>query len=260
MLLYDHPLSSYCQKVKIALREKQLAFEATLPGGLGTGQHDIQFASANPRGEVPALIVDGATIFDSTIIMEFLEERWPESALLAGDPMARAFAREIEEVCDTHYEAVNWGFAEILWFRRATGALAEQLKDFAARDTAILQSWLTDRLGGAEWLGGDTFGWADAAAAPMVNRSVYYGLGPVQGSTLQRWHQRLSARPSVAATFREFDIASERMSGLSELYSGGGRRREYRDHRLEWMVRSGGIGVVSAGLAAGNIRFSWPST
>ena len=260
MLLYDHPLSSYCQKVKIAMREKELAFEAVLPGGLGSGQHDTQFASANPRGEVPALRIDGATIFDSTIIMEFLEERWPESALLPGDPMARAYAREIEEVCDTHYEAVNWGFAEIHWFRRATGVLAEQLKDAAARDTAILQSWLTDRLGGAEWLGGDTFGWADAAAVPMVNRSVYYGLGPVQGSTLQRWHQRLSARPSVAATFREFDIASERMSGLSELCSGGGRRREYRDHRLEWMVRSGGIGVVSAGLAAGNIRFSWPST
>ena len=260
MLLYDHPLSSYCQKVKIALREKQLAFEALLPGGLGTGQLDTQFASANPRGEVPALIVDGATIFDSTIIMEFLEERWPEFALLPVDPLARACAREIEEVCDTHYEAVNWGFAEIHWFRRATGALAEQLKDAAARDTAILQTWLADRLGDAEWLSGDTFGWADAAAAPMVNRSVYYGLGPVQGSSLQRWHQRLLARPSVAATFREFEIAAERMSGLSELYSGGGRRREYRDHRLEWMVRSGGIGVVSAGLATGNIRFSWPST
>ena len=260
MLLYDHPLSSYCQKVKIAMREKQLAFEAILPGGLGTGQLDIQFASANPRGEVPALLVDGATIFDSTIIMEFLEERWPEFALLPVDPLARAFAREIEEVCDTHYEAVNWGFAEIHWFRRATGALAEQLKNAAARDTAILQSWLTDRLGGAEWLSGDTFGWADAAAAPMVNRSVYYGLGPVQGSSLQRWHQRLSARPSVAATFREFESAAERMDGLAELYLGSGRRREYRDHRLEWMVRSGGIEVVSAGLAAGNIRFSWPST
>ena len=57
------------------MREKQLAFEAVLPGGLGSGQHDPQFASASPRGEVPALIVDGATIFDSTIIIEFLEER-----------------------------------------------------------------------------------------------------------------------------------------------------------------------------------------
>ena len=259
MLLYDHPLSSYCQKVKIAMREKGVAFEAVLPPALGTGQLEPQFAAANPRGEVPALLVEGSTIFDSTIIMEFLEDRWPEPALLPADPLARAFARETEDVCDTHYEAVNWGFAEILWFERATGALAEQLKETAARDTAILQSWLTDRLGDANWFGGVEFGWADAAVAPMVNRSVHYGLAPALGSPLNRWHQRLCARPSVVTTFSEFDAAAERMANLSSLYTTGGRRREYRDHRLEWMVRSGGVDVVTAGLAAGNIRFSWPS-
>ena len=123
MLLYDHPLSSYCQKVKIAMREKGVPFEAVLPDAFGTGQRDVRFAAANPRGEVPALLVDGNTIFDSTIIMEFLEDSWPQPALLPSDPLARAFARETEEVCDTHYEAVNWGFGEILWFQRATGAL-----------------------------------------------------------------------------------------------------------------------------------------
>ena len=44
--------------------------------------------------------------------MEFLEERWPESALLSVDPFGRASAREIEEICDTHYEAVNWVLAK----------------------------------------------------------------------------------------------------------------------------------------------------
>ena len=259
MLLYDHPLSSYCQKVKIALREKGVAFDAVLPPDLGTGQRDTPFAAANPRVEVPALSVDGSTIFDSTIIMEFVEERWPTPALLPADPLARAYARETEEMCDTHYEAVNWGFAEILWYNRAEGALAQQLKEAAARDTAVLQSWLTHRLGGADWFGGAEFGWADAAAAPMVNRSVYYGFGPTHGSPLFRWLQRLCARPAVATTFSEFDVAAERMASLSDLYTTGGRRREYRDHRLEWMVRSGGISVVAAGLAAGNIRFSWPS-
>ena len=259
MLLYDHPLSSYCQKVKIALREKGVAFETVLPPDLGTEQPGTQFAAANPRGEVPALSVDGTAIFDSTIIMEFVEERWPEPALLPTNPLARAFARETEEMCDTHYEAVNWGFGEILWFQRAEGALAKQLKEAAARDTAILQSWLTDRIGSADWFGGDAFGWADAAAAPMVNRSVYYGLGPTSGSPLNRWHQRLCARPTVATTFSEFELAAERMASLSNVYSAGGRRREYRDHRLEWMVRSGGISVVSDGLTAGNIRFSWPA-
>ncbi|WP_245421454.1 MULTISPECIES: hypothetical protein [Methylobacteriaceae] len=39
---------------------------------------------------------------------------------------------------------------------------------------------------------------------------------------------------------------------------GGGRRRDYRDHRLEWMLESGGIAVVLAGLLDGNIRFPSP--
>ncbi|MBU6271320.1 MAG: hypothetical protein KGQ67_08465 [Betaproteobacteria bacterium] len=41
-------------------------------------------------------------------------------------------------------------------------------------------------------------------------------------------------------------------------YGGTGAKREYRDHRLEWMIKSGGIEVVLAGLRDGNIRFTWP--
>lgn len=257
-LLYDHPLSSYSQKVKIALREKGVAFRAELPEGFGTGRRDGAFAEASPRGEVPALLDGGLAIFDSTVILEYVEDRWPEPPLRPRDPAARARARMVEEVCDAQYEAINWGFGEILWFRRATGALAEEMRAAAARQTRVMQGWLAERLGGAPWFGGDAFGWADAAAAPMVNRSVHYGLGPEPGSPLALWHARLRERPSVAETFREFDAAAERMAAASELYTTGGRRREYRDHRLDWMVRSGGLSIVEAGLRDGTIRFSWP--
>ncbi|MBV9748711.1 MAG: glutathione S-transferase family protein [Acetobacteraceae bacterium] len=260
MLLYEHPLSSYAQKVKIALREKGVAFEVELPESFGTGRTDGPFAAANPRTEVPVLIDGPARIFESAIIMEYIEERWPDPPLLPREPEARAFARMTEEVCDTQYEAVNWGFGEVLWFRRATGPLADTLRAQAARQTKVLQEWLTGRLGEAIWFGGAAFGWADAAAAPMVNRSVHYGLGPPPGSPLATWHERLRERPSAAATFAEFDAAAARMAAATDLYTTGGRRREYRDHRLEWMVKSGGIDVVLAGLRDGNIRFSWPDT
>ena len=91
----------------------------------------------------------------------------------------------------------------------------------------------------------------------MVNRSVHYGLGPAPDSPLARWHKRIRERPSVATTSAEFDAAAERIAA-AELYTTGGRRREYRDHRLEWMVKSGGIEIVLAGLRDRNIRFSWP--
>lgn len=258
MRLYEHPLSSYAQKIKIALREKGVTFKAEVPDSFGTGRSDTPFAAANPRTEVPVLIDGDVTIFESTVILEYIEERWPEPPLLPRDPAARAFARQTEDVCDTQYEAVNWGFGEVLWFRRASGALADHLRAQAAGQTRTLQAWLEKRLGEAVWFGGDDFGWADAAAAPMVNRSVHYGLGPEPGTPLARWHARVRERPSVAATFAEFDVAAAKMAAASDLYTSGGRRREYRDHRLEWMVKSGGIEVVLAGLRDDNIRFPWP--
>ena len=258
MLLYEAPGSPYAQKIKIALREKSVPFDVELPESLGTGRTDGPFGLDNPRTQVPVL-VDGQTrIFDSTIILEYIEERWPDPPLLPRSPEARAAARMTEDVCDTQYEAVTWGYGEVMTFGRAAGALAETLGSAAARQTAALQDWLSGRLGGAPWFGGATFGWADAAVAPMLHRSVLNGMGPVPGSTLAAWYQRLLERPSVITTFAEYAAAAARMPATVEAFRSGAKVREYRDHRLEWMIRSGGIEVVLAGLRDGTIRFSWP--
>ena len=68
VLLYEHPLSPYAQKVKIALAEKGVAFECRLPDFM-SGQ-DPAFAAANPRLEVPALVDGDTRVFDSTIRIE----------------------------------------------------------------------------------------------------------------------------------------------------------------------------------------------
>ena len=93
----------------------------------------------------------------------------------------------------------------------------------------------------------------------MLHRSVLFGMGPPPGSPLARWYERLLERPSVAATFAEYAASVARMPATVALFKAGGKLREYRDHRLEWMVKSGGIEVVLAGLRDGNIRFPWPS-
>lgn len=258
MLLYEHPVSSYAQKVKIALREKGIDFSSEVPEGLGSGRAQGVFADASPRLEVPTLIDGDARIFDSTIILEYLEDRFPDVPLLPSDPVARAEARMIEDVCDTLYEAVNWGMGEILWFGRATGDKAEEMKQAAARQTAELQAWLTDRLGDRDWFGGERFGWADVAVAPYLNRSFHYGLGVGDDAPLARWRDRAVRRPSVSATFAEFAEAASGMTGGAERLASGAIRREYRDHRLEWMMKSGGVQVVLDGMEKGNIRFTWP--
>jgi len=258
MLLYEHPLSSYAQKVKIALREKGIDFKVETPAALGSGKVDGAFAEASPRNEVPALVDGDVRIFDSTIILEYLEDKFPSPPLLPRDPAERARARMIEELCDTSYEAVNWGLSEIRWFKRAEGELAEKMKATAARQTAELQDWLTDRLGDGQWFNGASFGWADLSVAPCVNRSFYYGFGTPPGSPLDKWRHRIRERPSVAKTFREFEAACERMGDAAARLASGAIRREYRDHRLEWMMKSGGVQVVLDGLAKNNIRFTWP--
>ncbi|MBS0639265.1 MAG: glutathione S-transferase family protein [Proteobacteria bacterium] len=259
MLLYEAPGSPYAQKIKIALREKAIPFDTETPASLGTGRTDDAFGLDNPRAEVP-LLVDGATrIFDSTIILEYIEERWPDPPLLPRDPAARAAARMIEDVCDTQYEAVTWGIGEITTFGRAAGTLADTMRKAAARQTALLQDWLAARLGEASWFGGATFGWADAAVAPLLHRSVLTGFGPAPGSKLAAWYARLIERPSVATTFAEYAAAAARMPATIEAFRSGAKVRQYRDHRLEWMLKSGGIDIVLAGLRDGSIRFTWPN-
>ena len=258
MLLYEHPRSYFAQKVKIALREKAIPFRADVPEDYQGVRRSGPFMIANPRAQVPVL-VDGETrIFDSTVILEYIEESWPTPPLLPSKPAARAFARLTEDICDTHYEPVNWAYLEISFFKRATGELADTLLAEARRQTRMIQDWLAERLGKADWFGGERFGWADIAVVPLVERSASFGLGPDLDSAVGRWHARARVRPSVAATFEEANDPASGGSVSPDRFINGERLREYRDHRLEWMVKSGGIEVVQKGLRDRNIRFPWP--
>ncbi len=256
--LYDHPLSPYAQKVKIALREKGVEFGAPLPGGLGAGGAAGEFVAANPRAEVPALVHDGVAVFDSTIILEYIEDAWLTPALLPATPAERARVRMLEEVMDTHYEAINWGLSELRWFGRAKGDQATMLEDAARRQTQGFFAWLERQLEGRDWFNGEAFGWGDLAVVPYLNGSVGHGLAPSAGSKLSAWLTRANARPSVAATTEEAaaSVRGSAMPNVAELVEKGLFKREYRDHRLEWMIKSGGVDVVLKGLERDNIRFT----
>ncbi len=254
--LYEHPLSPYAQKIKIALREKSLEFEVAAPDGLGAGSVAGTFARANPRAEVPVLIDGETAIFDSTIILEYLEDRFPSPPLLPALAADRARVRMIEEVMDTHYEPINWAMAEINWFGRATGPLAQELKATAARQTAGFYSWLTGHLGARPWFNGEAFGWGDLSVAPFVAASAGLGNPPAAGSPLANWLGRVLDRSSVGDTLAEAAAFNFGDTDLAGLLAQGLFKREYRDHRLEWMMKSGGVEIVLDGLKAANIRFT----
>ncbi|MBV8681383.1 MAG: glutathione S-transferase family protein [Caulobacteraceae bacterium] len=258
--VYDHPFSPYGQKVKIALREKGLDFEAPMPDGIGVGGAVGEFVEANPRAEVPALIDGDVRIFDSTIILEYLEDKWPDPPLLPSGPAERARVRMLEEVMDTHYEPINWGLSEVRAFRRAVGDEAAAIEARAAEQTSDFFAWLERQLGDRQWFNGEAFGWGDLAVIPFLNGSRGHGHQPPNGTRLADWFTRANARPSVAATVKDItDMLAgggRDMSGVADLLEQGLFKREYRDHRLEWMVKTGGLQIVATGLARDNIRFT----
>ena len=260
LFLHDHPASSYAQKVRMVLREKGIPFDMAIPGNIGSGEKLPGLSDANPRVEVPALIDGDFKVFDSKVINQYLEEKYPDKPIMPKDPRARAETRMIEEICDTAFEAINWAQSEINWCERATGEQAEELLAQAKAQTKILCDWLAEKLGDKKFFCGDTFSYADICAAPYVNRAVVYGNGPAEGTPLRDWRERVMEIPSAKQTTEEMQAAAKQMATTlkAAFAAGSGRRREYRDHRLEWMIKSGGIEIVQKGLKEDTIRFSWP--
>ena len=252
--LFEHPFSPYAQKVKISLYEKNVEFEVETPDAFSGAP--TEFGKMNPRLEVPALVDDGFAIFDSTIILDYIEEKWPAPAMLPASPRERARVRMIEDVCDTYYEAINWGLMEVRAWKRVTGDAAKQLETRASEQTAGVFRWLERELGTSEYFNGASFGYGDLSVYPHVHGSVVWGVGPQANSTLAKWVARVEERSSVRKTI---DAAAQFVGGLDALgqvLESGAFARQYRDHRLEWMIRSGGVEVVIAGMKQKTIRFS----
>ncbi len=258
LVLYEHPLSPYAQKVKISLREKGVPFEARLPEGIGTGVTGSTFANANPRGEVPALIHAGTAIFDSTIILEYIEEVWPSPPMLPATPAEKARARMIEDIMDTQFEAITWGLGELNFFKRAEGALKSKMETHARKQAESFFSVLESYLGDADWLNGTEFGWADLSVVPYLNGAAGFGIAPGSKSRLGAWFARANARPSVVQTRKESEASITGMAQVDQAVKAGLFKRQYRDHRLEWMMKTGGADIVLEGLKSGTIRFTGP--
>ena len=136
-------------------------------------------------------------------------------------------------------------------------ALAAKIEARAGEQIAAWQRWLEKQLGSADWFGGASFGWADLSVIPYLNGSAGHGHAP--SGKLGDWLARANARASVRDTMAEAKAlrdAGADMGSVAKLVERGLFKREYRDHRLEWMIRSGGMQVVADGMARNTIRFT----
>jgi len=253
LALYEIPISPYVRKVKLALLEKGLGFERRR---LSPRDLDgAELGALNPRREVPTLVDDGFTITDSTVICEYLEEKCPEPALYPKTPAARARARMLEDVADTHFEPAVWVLMEVLFFGRASGELADQLRTNAKGAIDAHFDLIERELAAAPFLTGESFGIADIAFLPHLAGAALYGIKPgPERPRVNDWVKRVRARPSVQTD--EAEVRASLNDGGSDAEQARQRPRQYRDHRLEWILAHGGFPIVRDGLEAGTIQFS----
>jgi maleylpyruvate isomerase len=144
MKLYNFFRSGTSHRLRIALNLKGLTYEY-LPVDLRSEQHlKADYKALNPQGLVPTLLVDGQVLIQSPAIIEWLEERHPDPALLPSDPDARARVRALAAIvgCDIHP----------LNNRRILESLRH---DFQADQAAIdrwCATWITQGFGAIEAL------------------------------------------------------------------------------------------------------------
>ncbi len=251
--LYEIPISPYVRKVKLALLEKGLAFERRR---LSPRELDgAELGTLNARREVPTLVDDGLSLVDSTVICEYLEEKYPEPALYPKTPAARARARMLEELADSQFDAAVWAVMEVLFFGRASGELAEKLLTGAKSSIHAHMDRMERELGAAPFLTGESFGIADIAFLPHLAGAALFGVKPgADRPRVSDWVKRLRARPSVQTD--EAEVRASLDDGGSDAEQARQRPRQYRDHRLEWILAHGGFPIIRDGLEAGTIQFS----
>jgi glutathione S-transferase len=179
--LYDAARCPYCARVRIALAEKGVPFETV---AVDLDDRPAWLFEKNPLGKVPVLEEDTFVLPESDVINEYLEERYPEPALLPADPAARARVRLAIERFD-----VNLGNAYYAYRRGEDGAA-----DRLAHCLSVLDA------GVPEWP--FEYGLADVAYVPWLIR-LRDLLGVELPERLAARLEELAERPAVAA---ELDI------------------------------------------------------
>jgi glutathione S-transferase len=182
LTLYDAARCPYCARVRILLAEKGVPYD---PVEIDLDDRPAWIYTRNPTGRVPVLEEDeGLVLPESRVIMEYLEERFPEPPLLPADPAERALVRlrfeRFSDLSDPYYDALRGRASD------------EELRAALARLDAELEA--------QPFLSGYAYGLADIAYVPWILRAeTRLGIDLAGFPLLAAWRKRLAGRPAVAA-------------------------------------------------------------
>ena len=117
--------SPFAWKVWLILEHKGIPYDLRLLSFNRGDTKSSEFRAVNPRGKVPAILDDGFALWESAVIAEYLEERYPQKPLLPGDAKARATARRIAAEADCYLSPAVTRLFELTLYRKDPATPAE---------------------------------------------------------------------------------------------------------------------------------------
>jgi glutathione S-transferase len=207
MKLYSGPLSLFTAKVRVALAEKALPYERIEVGWSKRDRylpHHPDVVALNPKAQVPCLVDGDLTLYDSTLILEYLEDRHPSPPLMPRDPAGRARCRLLELEADEVLFPHLWTLIDTRFYPGGDLGAGEE----AAAGIRAYHDRLERALGQRDFLCGD-FGIADIGNFIMLSVGGLLGapVGP-ETPTLAAWMARVAERPAVAQEMAEMSGAA----------------------------------------------------
>jgi glutathione S-transferase len=212
--LISHKLCPYVQRAVIALTEKGTAFERV---DIDLANKPDWFLKVSPLGKTPVLMVGEHAIFESAVILEYLEET-QDRPLHPADPLQRA----------EHRAWIEFGSAVLNDIAGLYSAADEAAFKAKATQLEARFARLEARVVAAPWFDGETFSLVDAVFGPVFRYFDVFDeigdFGILAGKPkLARWRKGLAARPSVrSAVSADYpgllrDFIDRRRSWLSQL-------------------------------------------
>jgi glutathione S-transferase len=210
LTLYHSPLIPACRKVRLMLREKQIAYELVAED---FWNRRIDFFALNPAGEVPVMVTEKNTaIVGSYAISEYLDEQFPDVQFFGNSTLERAEVRRLVEWFDIKFERE---VTQLVLFEKVYkrlmgyGEPSSEAIRAGKRNIVYHLDYIAHLLMNRNWLGGEYLTLADISAAAHLSCLDYLGdVAWEQHPSVKEWYALIKSRPA----FR--DLLEDRMQGF----------------------------------------------
>lgn len=210
--LYGFPVSNYYNMVKLALLHKGLAFEEVIM----RPSQEQDYLSKSPMGKIPCLETSDGFISETNVILDFLDEAYPDKALLPKEPFARAKVRELSKSIELYVELVARQLYRGVFFgEKLSEELKIKVRPELEKGVVALKRLL--RFGpyaaGAQLTQADLVLYYTANLAGMAAKRVYGIDLAADVDGLGDWQQMMDKNPLVQQVNRDRDQALKSLAG-----------------------------------------------